>query len=460
MINTKSKLSLFIGLIFVMFCTYCFLCQSYPGYNDSWRERTFKRMNEDISDQQSSDRYLPTLPVILDKGKKYYIFSDFHRGNGGEVDYFNHNRKMISTILRDIFYDNQNKKETSLILAGDIEECWAYGFSLTHGNLFNQPMRDLDKLIETRRNEDEDNIFYWEKKFNEEGRYYRIFGNHDDYWKNINNVANSLLCRNNIKVYPGIVFRLADNKENKIFITHGCQGQKFHDVGDSIAPLVKRGELYWYYLKRKFKKPGERLRYSELEEAREKLNKQEKHLVDWAEEKNLYLITGHSHQPYINREKKTCIHEREIDNIENRQIPTIEAKLKMLKVEEHVEIPEISQQRLSLEEKIKVLEIHLNNKRIELGFLKEDLSILKRKISIEGDRKSLYFDDGCCFAANIISAIELVHKDDGIEGEGWYIYLVCWDIIDEKKALLETDTYNEIKKKTKKRILGYQKLNL
>ena len=79
---------------------------------------------------------------------------------------------------------------------------------------------------------------------------------------------------------------------------------------------------------------------------------------------------------------------------------------------------------------------------------------------MKGDRKSLYFDDGCCFAANIISAIELVHKDDGIEGEGWYIYLVCWDIIDEKKALLETDTYNEIKKKTKKRILGYQKLNL
>ena len=417
-------------------------------------------MNEDISDQDSSDGYLPALPVILDKEKKYYIFSDLHRGNGGRVDYFNHNKEMLSTVFRDIFYEIQNEKGSALVLAGDIEECWAYGFSLAHGNFFKQPMRNLDKLIDTRRMKDKDSIFYWEKRFNKESRYYRIYGNHDDYWKNIDNVANSLLSRNNIKVYPGIVLRLPDNKENKIFITHGCQGQILQDVGDSIAPLGKRAELYWYYLKRRFKKPGERLRYLELEEAREKLYKQEKHLVDWAEEKNMYLITGHAHQPYINRERKTCIHEREIDNIENRQIPTIEAKLEMLKVGEHVEISEISQQELSLKEKYDVLKIHLNNKRIELGFLKEDLSILKRKISIEGDLRSLYFNDGCCFAANIISAIELLHKDDGIEGEGWYIYLVCWDIRDEKKALVETDTYNEIKKKIKKRILGYQKLNL
>ena len=106
--NTKSKHSLFIKLIFVILCTCCFLCRSNPGASDSWRERTFKRMNEDISGQTSSDRYLPALPVSLDKGKKYYIFSDFHRGNGGKVDYFNHNRKMLTTIFSDIFYEIQD----------------------------------------------------------------------------------------------------------------------------------------------------------------------------------------------------------------------------------------------------------------------------------------------------------------------------------------------------------------
>lgn len=460
MINIKSKHYFVIGLILVIFSTFYFSCQNKTGTNDSWRDRTFKRMDDDISDQDSPGGHLPALPVILDKGKKYYIFSDLHRGNGGKVDYFNHNRKILSTIFIDIFYENQYQKDTALVMVGDIEECWAYGFSLAHGNRFAQPMKNLDKLIDAGRNKDKDSIFYWEKKFNEEGRYYRIFGNHDDYWKNISYVANSLLDRNNIKVYPSIVFRLADSRENKIFITHGCQGQKLHDVGDSIPPLAKEAELVWYYLRRIFKKPGERLREVELEEARKELNKQEKYLVEWAEGKDLYLITGHSHQPYINREKIPCIHEREIDNIKNRQIPTFEAKLKMLKDEVQVEIEEITQQRLSIEEKINVLKIHLENKRIELEFLEEDLSILKKRISIEGDRKNLYFDDGCCFAANIISAIELVHKDDGIEGEGWYVYLVCWDIIDEKKAILEIDTYNEIKKKTKKRILGYQKLNL
>lgn len=219
-------------------------------------------------------------------------------------------------------------------------------------------------------------------------------------------------------------------------------------------------ELFWYYLKRIFKRPGERLRYLELEEARKKINEQEKYLVEWAEEKNIYLITGHSHQPYINHEKNTCILEREIDNIANRQIPDIEAKLKMLKTGERVEIDEVARLKLSIEENISFLEIHLSNKKIELEFLKEDYSILKRGISIKGDRKSLYFNDGCCFAANIISAIELVYNDHGTAEGGWYICLVCWDIMDEKKPILARDNYNEIKKKTKKRILGSQKLNL
>jgi hypothetical protein len=237
---------------------------------------------------------------------------------------------------------------------------------------------------------------------------------------------------------------------------------------DNIIPIVygyppseagEEAERVWYYLKRILLKPGERLRKLDLEEAREKFNKQEQYLVEWAEEKNLYLITGHSHQPYIDREKNLCMHAREINNIAARQIPAIEGKIRMLR-EIDVDIKEIFQGEISQEEKIDIMGIHLENKKVESEFLIEDYESLKGRASIEGDRSSLYFDDGCGFAANIISSIELVYEDDGKDGEGWYIHLVCWDIVDEDRALLRTDSFSEIRGKTKKRILGSQRLDL
>jgi len=456
--NKKLRFIL-LGLVLCILCGCNYVCQKIWGDKDKWRERTFKRMNEDLSGQASSDKYLPRLPLVLDEATKYFIFSDFHRGDGGRIDYFNHNRNLLNFILSQIYQEGQSGKETALIMLGDIEECWAYGYSLAHGNRHNYPIEDLNKLMHAGKPIDPQNIFYWEKKFYEDGRYYRIFGNHDDYWKNIDNVAGSLLDQNDIKVYPGIVFRLMEEGEDKIFVTHGCQGQSLHDVGDFVPPLAKEAERIWYYLKRILLKPGERLRKVDLEEARENYNKQEQYLIEWAEEKDLYLITGHSHQPYINREKNLCMHAREINNIVARQIPTIEGKIRMLR-EVDVDVKELIQGELSQEEKIDILGIHLDNKKVELDFLMEDYQSLKGRVSIEGDRSSLYFDDGCGFAANIISAIELVYEDNGRDGEGWYIHLVCWDIVDEERALLKTDSGNEIRGKTEKRILGSQKLDL
>jgi hypothetical protein len=152
------------------------------------------------------------------------------------------------------------------------------------------------------------------------------------------------------------------------------------------------------------------------------------------------------------------MHTREMNNIEKRQIPAITGKIRMLR-EMDVDIREITQEDLSQKEKSDILGIHLENKQIELAFLKEDFRSIEKRMSIDGDRSSLYFDDGCCFAANIISAIELVHEDDGMDGEGWYIHLVCWDIVDEDRAVLKTDSFNEIRRKTGKRILGSKKLD-
>jgi UDP-2,3-diacylglucosamine pyrophosphatase LpxH len=457
--KTKKRRFILLGLVLGILCGCNYLYQKIWGDKDKWRERTFKRMNEDLSGQVSSDKYLPRLPLVLNEDTKYTILSDLHRGDGGAIDYFNHNRNLLNFILSQIYQEGHSTKNTALIMLGDIEECWAYGFSLAHGNRHNYPLEDLNNLMHGQNPIDPNNVFYWEEKFHEEGNYYRIFGNHDDYWKNIDYVAGSLLDQNDIKVYPGIVFRLREDGEDKIFVTHGCQGQRLHDVGDSIPPLAKEAERVWYYLKRIFLKPGERLRYHTMEEARDNYNKQEQYLVEWAEEKGMYLITGHSHQPYINREKNVCMHTREINNIVARQIPEIEGKIRMLR-EEDVDIKEIFRGEISQEGKIDILGIHLKNKKLEAKFLMEEFESIRGQAIIEGDRSSLYFDDGCGFAANIISAIELVYEDDGMDGEGWYVHLVCWDIVDEERALLKTDTFDAIRGKTQKRILGSQKLDL
>lgn len=460
MTKRKKRRFILVGFVLGILFGANYLYQKIWGNKESWRERTFRRMNEDLSPDVSSDDYHSRLELVLNEETKYYIFSDFHRGDGGPIDYFNPNRNLMNYILSGLYQESRSGTKAALIMLGDIEECWAYGFSLAHGNrIHNYPIEDLNRLMHGGKSIDPDNIFYWELQFHKDGNNYRIFGNHDDYLKNKNYVAGSLLAQNDIAVYPGIVFKIEEDGEGKIFVTHGCQGQSLHDVGDSIPPLAKEAERVWYYLKRILLKPGVRLRYEELVEVRDKFNKQEQYLVEWAEKKGLYLITGHSHQPYINREKNLSVHNREINNIVARQIPAIEGKIRMLS-EEDVDIMELVPGKFTQEQKIDILEIHRENKELEAKFLMEEYKSLKARALIEGDRRSLYFDDGCGFAANIISAIELVHEDNGKDGEGWYVHLVCWDIVDEEKALLSTDSFDAIREKTEKRILGSQKLDL
>jgi predicted phosphodiesterase len=458
MLKRKKRRFILVGFVLGILFGANYLYQKIWGDKESWRERTFRRMNEDLSEDVSGD-YHPRLKLILNEETKYYIFSDFHRGNGGDIDYFNPNWNLVNYILSGIYQEGRAGKKTALIMLGDIEECWAYGFSLARGNWHKYSMGELNRLLHGGKTIDPNNIFYWEQKFHADDNYHRIFGNHDDYWKYIPNVEGSLLDVVGIEVYPGIVFRLIEEGEDKIFVTHGCQGQSLHDVGNSIPPLAKEAERVWYYLKRILLKPGARLRKVDLEEARDKFNKQEQYLVEWAEEKDLYLITGHSHQPYINRKKNLCLHNREINNIVDRHIPAIEGKIRMLR-EEDVDIKDLVQGEFSQEQKIDILGIHLENKKLEAKFLMEESETFKAQARIEGDRRSLYFDDGCGFAANIISAIELVHEDNGMDGEGWYVHLVCWDIVDDMRALLSTDSVDAIRGKTEKRILGSQKLDL
>lgn len=415
-------------------------------WNCSWKSNVYKRLNQDIQP--------PLKTITLDQTKNYYFFSDLHRGNGGDLDYFNPNRKMFSTILHDLYTNRDESNDAVVISVGDIEELWAYGFSLVHGS---SDDFELNSLLNPETDENQ-GIFEWERKFSKDGRYFKIYGNHDDYWAEDENVEQSLLGENNIKAYPAIAMKLNQNDEDyKILVTHGCQGQPLHDVKDYIAPIVKELELHtWYYLRRIFLKKGERLRPKQLEKTRDEFNKQEKYLAEWADEKQVYLIVGHTHDPYINGQKFDCILVREIESVQKNKLPQLKQKIRTL--DDNIvrlrgrEDTKSKRAFNANKEQVKREKAYLENIETELTFLQNELSRrIEQKTSAKGYEEGLqdlYFNTGCCFASNIITAIKLEYRN-----EAWQFQLVYWDIKEDKK-ILERDTLEDVRGKIKRAQLG------
>jgi len=413
------------------------------AWNCSWKSRTFQRLDQDIQS--------PLKTITLDKTKNYYFFSDLHRGDGGNLDYFNPNRKLLSSILQELYTEDEGK-DAVVFMVGDIEELWAYGFSLKHGGSTDF---ELNGLLNPETEENQ-GIFLWEKKFSQDGRYFRIYGNHDDYWAKEEHVRQSLLGENNIKVYPAIGLRLSHDENYKILVTHGCQGHPLCDVNEYISPIAKEIELYtWYYLKRIILKAGERLRPKKLEKTRDKFEKQEKYLVEWADEKQLYLIVGHSHEPYINSQTFDCILAREIKNIKNIKLPRLKQKIKSLRDSLYrlkgMDDAQSKRAYKTAQEQMNIEEVHLENMEIEFTFLQNELNRRKKEKATKGFEKGprdFYFNTGCCFAWNIMTAIKLEYRD-----EDWHTQLVCWEIKEGEK-LLEKDTLKDVERKVERKELG------
>ncbi len=416
--------------------------------NCDWREMTFKRLDQDFDSSLRAG--------TLDKTKSYYFFSDLHRGDGGSADYFNPNRKIFSSVLKALYEENEEDKHAVVVMVGDIEELWAYGYSRKHGGIYTEKANyllnpTLNPMLSSRPDDDE-NIFDWEIKLSQDGRYFRIYGNHDDYWAVNDNVQQSLLGQNNIEVTPAIGFQFGDEESQKIMVTHGCQGQPLHDVNDYIAPIAKEIELRWYYLKRIILKRGKRLRSKELEKTRDSFDKQEKYLMEWADKNQIILIVGHTHEPYISKETVEFILEREIKYIRDielekieKNIGELEEKFRGLDARIDAEAYEIAEADIEYEK------VDLENKKTELDFLEKELALRKRRsesVDVEEGYRSNYFNTGCCFASNIITAIKLDYR-----GIDWCAQLVSWDIM-EGAEIRDEDSLEEVKEKIIKKPVG------
>lgn len=290
---------------------------------------------------------------------KFIVFSDHHRGaRFEEVDRFRPNEERYKTALK--YY---NEKKYNLVLLGDIEEGWGSG-------------NRMDRIFEDYRD-----VMSLEKEFLKEGRYYRVYGNHDDLWRKpgkVDDFFNQDAELPKVKVYPVIVFK---DGEKKILMVHGCQGHNFRDRGDDLARFI----IYTKFDALRLKSKRKALKI------RKKKRKQEKRILKWANKKDYLVIMGHTHTIYFESLPRA--------DLEEYAIKRYKKDLERIDSEE---------ERKQLEKYIHILKAFRDENEKDRNKIKKDSSKILPGVFNSGN---------CCVSENEISGIEI---------SGGKIRLVYW----------------------------------
>jgi len=263
---------------FLSFLTFCLVLSVSSCFVETQPFTSEKRTDE-LLDIHSS--ISPQIPFDMNTSK-IIMFSDLHRGMG-KNDVFINNKELYRQILN---YYNDNGY--TLVLIGDVEEGWGF-------------QRDnIPNILDVHAQE-----FEIERKFQEGNRYYRVYGNHDDFFRgNLIDMGSQLLER----VFPALIF--TDQANNfKIFITHGCQGQGLHDAGDNVASWGVYVKYNWWLEIFPKKLKSEQELIDKMDKVEADLEKHEEMLYQWALNKKdastgkkIYniLVAGHTHIPVFN----------------------------------------------------------------------------------------------------------------------------------------------------------------
>jgi UDP-2,3-diacylglucosamine pyrophosphatase LpxH len=200
---------------------------------------------------------------------KLIIFSDHHKGKGDDADDFVPSQAAYSDALRHYFESGH-----ILLVVGDAEELWE-----------DTPAAVLRTYPE---------ILQLENQFYERGRYMRFWGNHDDEWRNKDQVGKHLgKFFQSLSVRESQRLTVFDQGVDlgEIFIVHGHQGQLFADRFGWLSRILIR--YFWRPFQRIFKikknTPATdwRLRY-----------RHDVAMYNWgASVERLILIAGHTHHP-------------------------------------------------------------------------------------------------------------------------------------------------------------------
>lgn len=327
--------------------------------------RIKQRLNEIIKDDGKMTR-------MKADGKNFIIFSDIHRGLGDTADDF----KKINKTNYHFALNHYAAKDYHLIHLGDIDELkeqWTVGSVL-------------------KKNEDD---LTFEKKFHQNGKYLRVFGNHDSKYEDADTVKKHLH-----PYFPGLSVKEAIllEYENfpKIMMVHGHQGYT-----PFLTSFLEYVSLPFYRLAINIIGKNRDVHY----DGYCKIAKIENEFYNWVnEQENMLLIFGHTHKPLWG--SHTHVEKIQLE------IRDLQGELKNSALKNKVSIHTITQNAAMygmnlIVDKIKGLIKLLEEK------MKEQSSCVKIKIM------PALFNSGCCiYDDGDITGIEI--EDQEIKLVKWY----------------------------------------
>lgn len=239
------------------------------------------------------------LRLPLNYHTKYVLISDCHRGAGTSNDNFLKNRNLYFAALQHYY-----KMGYCYIELGDGDELWE--------------TRSMEQIIRTHSD-----VFCLLSHFHEKGRLYMLYGNHDMVKKSAGYATDNFnswpSCESHphlhkqplmpdLKFYEGIILENTLSPDSRdICLTHGHQTDLFNSSLWRISRFLVR--YLW--------KPLERYGILDPTSAAKnytRKNKTEKRLHDYARQKNIILITGHTHRPMLSasdayyHNSGSCVH--------------------------------------------------------------------------------------------------------------------------------------------------------
>ena len=209
-------------------------------------------------------------PVISFDGKKdkFIVFSDQHKGaKNGADDFMLCEPNYLAAL--DYYYQN----DYFFIAMGDCEELWE------------------NTLMAVKKHQKPS--FEKEKQFFINNRGIKIYGNHDLFWQNdpFAQIQLKSIFGCNVPIYEGALLQTTiNNNQVNIFCTHGHQGDAASDGNWFSKFFVAR---IWAPLQSLVKiNPNTPAYDTQLKTLHNSM------MYEWsASQKNIFLITGHTHQP-------------------------------------------------------------------------------------------------------------------------------------------------------------------
>lgn len=241
------------------------LADKYSSRPD--KERIHKALTELYTKISAGNEKKGLLIEFVPGKQKFIIFSDQHKGAKDGSDDFAFSEKNYLCALE---YYNQNNFH--FISLGDSEELWENSLATV-------------KKCNTAS-------FKKEKIFLQQNAFTKVFGNHDLDWDNSPLASLELqdIYGQQVPIYEGVILRTTENDPLRIFLTHGHQGDELSDgnwfskwfVAKIWAPLQAYLSI----------NPNTPAFQDHLKTDHNRF------MYEWiSQQKNMLLITGHTHQP-------------------------------------------------------------------------------------------------------------------------------------------------------------------